>query len=252
MSLSVFLCHSSGDKPVVRELYEALQRDGYDPWLDEENILPGQDWNYEISRAVRNSDVVLVCLSEDSVGKAGYVQKEIKFALDVADEQPEGSIFIIPVKLEECEVPDRLNHWHWVNLEDVNGYQRLVEALNRRADDLGIEFDESTDDENVLGSLYDEEETVEAGTHVTYPCELDEGDKINIDLRSDELVDVLIMEESTYEQSQDEGEACREYLDRDQLHAFFTASDSDTYLVIIRNNSDDDDAEIELKISSVD
>jgi hypothetical protein len=62
MSLNIFLCHASGDKPAVRELYEALQHDGFDPWLDEENLLPGQDWNYEIARAVRNSDVVLVSL----------------------------------------------------------------------------------------------------------------------------------------------------------------------------------------------
>lgn len=65
-------------------------------------------------------------------------------------------------------------------------------------------------------------------------------------------MDVLIMEESNYEQSNDEGEVCREYLDRDQLHAFFTAPDSDTYVVIVRNNSDDNDAEIALKISYAD
>ena len=95
MSLSVFLCHASDDKSVVRELYEKLQRDGFDPWLDEENLFPGQDWKYEITRAVRDSDAVLVCLSKHSVSKTGYVQKEIKVALEVADEQPEGAIFII-------------------------------------------------------------------------------------------------------------------------------------------------------------
>lgn len=252
MSLSVFLCHASDDKHVVRELYEALQRDGFDPWLDEENLLPGQDWNYEISRAVRDSDVVIVCLSEDSVGKTGYIQKEIRFALDVADEQPEGAIFIIPVKLEECDVPVRLSHWHWVNLVEANGYTRLIAALNRRADDLGIETTSTiSDEESTRGSLYDEEETIEADTHMTFPCELEAGDKINIDLRSDELVDVLIMEESNYQQSSDDGEVCREYLDRDQLHTFFTAPDSDTYVVIVRNNSDDE-AEVELKISYAD
>lgn len=140
MSLRVFLCHASGDKPAVRGLYKALQRDGFDPWLDEENLLPGQDWNYEISKAVRDSSAVVVCLSEDSVSKAGYVQKEIKFALDVADRQPEGSIFIIPAKLEECDVPDRLSQWHWVRLNEVDGYTRLVAALKRRAEDLGIDI----------------------------------------------------------------------------------------------------------------
>lgn len=252
MSLSVFLCHASGDKSAVRDLYEALQRDGFDPWLDEEDLLPGQDWNYEITRAVRSSDVVVVCLSESSVSKIGYVQKEIKFALDVADEQPEGSIFIIPAKLEECDVPDRLSHWQWVNLEDANGYARLVAALNRRAEDLGVEIaDTGGEDDDIGGSLYDEEDTVEADKHATYPCELDEGDRINIDLRSDVPVDVLIMGEGDYEKSKDEGDVYRDYLDREQLHAFFTAPDSDTYIVIVRNNSDED-AEIELKIIRVD
>jgi len=255
MSLSVFLCHASDDKPVVRELYKRLQSEGFDPWLDEENLLPGQDWKHEISRAVRDSDVVLVCLSENSVSKTGYVQREIKVALDVADEQPEGAIFIVPVKLEECVVPDKLSTWHWVNLEDTGGYERLVAALMRRATDLGIDIENiATDIENVRGSLYDEEETLEGDTHITFPCELEKGDKINIDLKSVELVDTLIMDEGDYKEWHEKGEVAtlyKEFLDRDQLHAFFTAPDADTYIVVVRNNSNDD-VEIELKISYAD
>jgi hypothetical protein len=58
----------------------------------------------EIRRAVRDSYVVLVCLSNQSTTRTGYLQKEIKFVLDRADEQPEGKIFVIPLKLEECEM----------------------------------------------------------------------------------------------------------------------------------------------------
>ncbi len=43
--LRVFLCHSSRVKAAVRKLYALLQSDGFDPWLDEEDILPGQDKN---------------------------------------------------------------------------------------------------------------------------------------------------------------------------------------------------------------
>jgi hypothetical protein len=132
-SLSVFLCHSSNDKPLVRKLYQRLKSDNFDPWLDEEKLLAGQEWRQEIPKAVRKADVVIVCLSRGSVNKAGYVQKEIKEALDVADEQPEGTIFLIPLKLEECEVPDRLSKWQWVNYFDGNGYKRLVDALHARA-----------------------------------------------------------------------------------------------------------------------
>jgi hypothetical protein len=97
-SLRVFLCHSSADKAAVRDLYKFLKASGFDPWLDEEDLVAGQDWEYEIRKAVRESDVVLVCLSQNSINKSGFIQKELKYALDVADEQPEGVIFIIPLK----------------------------------------------------------------------------------------------------------------------------------------------------------
>jgi WD40 repeat protein len=128
----IFLCHSSGDKEVVRKLYRRLQADGFNPWLDEAELLPGQEWDLEIARAVRSSAVVLVCLSEGSVNKAGYVQKEIRFALDRAAEQPEGAIFMVPVRLEECAVPDRLKHWQWVNLFEEHGYSLILRALARK------------------------------------------------------------------------------------------------------------------------
>jgi hypothetical protein len=48
--LKAFLCHASGDKPPVRELYKRLVFEGVDAWLDKEKLLPGQDWRVEIPR----------------------------------------------------------------------------------------------------------------------------------------------------------------------------------------------------------
>jgi hypothetical protein len=128
----VFLCHSSRDKAQVRELYWRLKNDGFEPWLDSENLLPGQDWNLEIRRAVRRADVVVVCLTAHAVSAAGFRHKEIKLALDVADEKPEGTIYVVPVKLEECVPPERLAHLHFVALFKEGGYQRLVAALREQ------------------------------------------------------------------------------------------------------------------------
>jgi hypothetical protein len=136
--LKVFLCHSSGDKPTVRKLYHQLRNDGFSPWLDEEDLIPGQNWRQEISKAVKQSDVVLVCLSKTSINKIGFVQREIKYALDVAEEMPDGLIYIIPVKFEECEIPESLRKWQWVNLHSENGYQRLIVALNKRASTVNL------------------------------------------------------------------------------------------------------------------
>jgi TIR domain len=129
----VFLCHSSEDKEKAQELYYQLRNDGFFPWLDEEDLKPGQNWKLEIEKAVRNCDVILICLSKQSVKKTGYVQKEIKEALDVAAEHPEQEIFLIPLKLEECDVPPELKKYQWVNLFDKAGYQRLRRALNLSA-----------------------------------------------------------------------------------------------------------------------
>jgi Flp pilus assembly protein TadD len=136
--LRVFLCHASGDKPAVRDLYRRLKADGFAPWLDEEDLLPGQYWRDEIPAAVRSCDIVVVCLSRQSVTKEGYLQKEVRYALDVADEKPEGTIFIIPAKLEPVEVPQRLAQWQWANLFQNDGYDKLVRALSLRAKDVGV------------------------------------------------------------------------------------------------------------------
>jgi len=137
--LKVFLCHASSDKPKVQELYARLTSDGIDAWLDKEKLIPGQNWQIEIPKAVRNSDIVIVCLSSLSVTKDGFVQKEIKFALDAADEKPEGTIFIIPARLEDCNVPDRISQFHWVDLYTEDGYERLLNALRIRAKTLELE-----------------------------------------------------------------------------------------------------------------
>ncbi len=127
--LRVFLCHSSADKSTVRDLYQQLKSCNVDPWLDEIDLLAGQNWEYEIRKALRASDIVIVCLSPRSINKRGFVQKEIKFALDVADEQPEGTIFLIPLMLEECEIPERLKHLHCINLYEMQGFELLLRSL---------------------------------------------------------------------------------------------------------------------------
>jgi DNA helicase II / ATP-dependent DNA helicase PcrA len=48
-------------------------------------------------------------------------------------EQPEGEIFVIPARLEECDVPPSLQRYHWVDLFDENG-ESLVPEENLSPD----------------------------------------------------------------------------------------------------------------------
>ncbi len=134
--LKVFLCHAHADRDPVRTLYARLTQDGVDAWLDKAKLLPGQDWELEIRKAVREADVVVVCLSKQ-FNEDGFRQREVKWALDTAMNKKEGSIFIIPARLEECDTLESLRKWHWVDLFEDDGYEKLVSALRARADKIG-------------------------------------------------------------------------------------------------------------------
>lgn len=136
-ALRVFMCHCSEDKPVVRALTQQLQDASVDAWIDKERLLPGQRWEDEITKAVRNSDAVIICLSRQAVRKRGFVQREIRFAMKVALEQPQGSIFLIPAKLEECDVPLDLEQYQYVRMHEPSGYPHLLKSLTERATELG-------------------------------------------------------------------------------------------------------------------
>src|SRR5215475_12850148 len=126
----IFLCHATEDKAQVREVYHRLRAiDGFEPWLDEEDLLPGQEWAREIPRALQTSDFILIFLSRSSVAKRGYVQREMKLALDAWQEVPEGAIHTIPVRIDQCEVPESFRRYHWSNLFEPNRFDRIVRAI---------------------------------------------------------------------------------------------------------------------------
>jgi hypothetical protein len=127
-SPNIFLCHASEDKGAVRELYYRLRDAGIEPWIDEEDLLPGQQWQEVIREAVQAARIVVVCLSKKSIDKRGFVQEEIHYALDVAAKKT-GSYYIVPARLEPCDIPASLKEWQWVDLFDPRGFDQLLRAL---------------------------------------------------------------------------------------------------------------------------
>jgi formylglycine-generating enzyme required for sulfatase activity len=127
----ILLCHASEDKARVIELYHQLKAAGYHPWLDKYDLLPGQDWRQVIRTIITDPhNLIVVCLSCNSTTRRGVVQQEIAWALDVLDKMPEGSIYLIPARLEQCEVPDRLSHLHRVDLFESDGFEYLTRSLD--------------------------------------------------------------------------------------------------------------------------
>lgn len=106
-----------------------MRKDRLSAWLDDHDLLPGYDWDEAIRSAIQRSDAFIVCLSRRAVGKTGFIQKEIREALEHAERRPQGKVFIIPVRLESCAVPERLQRWQWIDLFKRGGYERLRRVL---------------------------------------------------------------------------------------------------------------------------
>lgn len=126
------MCYAHDDQEAVRKLYTRITKKvGIDAWLDVEKLLPGQDWEHAIRKAILESDVIVICLSRQFNKLGGYRHKELNIALEKASLLHDNEIFIIPVRLEKCILPGRLRRWQSVDLFEVNGYRKLIQALKR-------------------------------------------------------------------------------------------------------------------------
>ncbi len=134
--LKVFISYASQDRPIVQELSRRLAGEGWiDPWVDKKKLLPGQDWRTKIEEAVETSDVAIICLSSNSVTKEGFVQKELRYAREIAFEKPDETIFLIPLRLNDCSVPRGLRFYQWgdyFDKEKEETYNALLESLKLR------------------------------------------------------------------------------------------------------------------------
>lgn len=126
----IFISYAREDEETAEKIYASLVNEGHSVWMDRKKLVPGQEWKMEIEKAIQASDIFLACLSNHSVDKVGFVQTELRRALEVADLMPEGKIYIIPIRLDECEVPFKLKNLQWVNYFEIGSGENLLRAIN--------------------------------------------------------------------------------------------------------------------------
>ncbi len=126
---TIFLSYAPPDEDAVAGLYQRLQAAGFRPWMAGQDILPGETVRTATERALRQADFVLVCLSPDSVDRRGALQREMRQALDLREEMLPGDIYVIPLRLRPCTMPDSLREVLPVDLYEPSGFDRLLRAL---------------------------------------------------------------------------------------------------------------------------
>lgn len=130
----VFISYAKEDYNSAIKIYNELEKlEGITPWIDRKSLLPGQQWKFAIKNAISNSHFFIALISNNSVTKDGYVQKELNEALEMLDRKPATKVYIIPARLDECypEHP-KLQDLHWVDLFKSwdEGLLEIINVLN--------------------------------------------------------------------------------------------------------------------------
>jgi len=131
----IFLSYAHEDIGMAKRIYQDLKRYGLDVWFDNESLLPGQDWENEIEKAIETSKYFLVLPSSKGMSERGYVHKEIRLALNFFDKCPEDDIYMIPVRLDDCQPAHRrIKKINWINLfpesEYQNGLKKILQVVS--------------------------------------------------------------------------------------------------------------------------
>jgi hypothetical protein len=125
----IFISYAREDLEHAERMYQDLKNEGFNPWLDTENLLPGQDWKSLIKKEIKNCRFFIALLSSNSITKRGYCQKELGEALETV---PDSGIFLIPVRLDNCKPSnEKLNQIHRVDiwLDWDEGMKKIIKAM---------------------------------------------------------------------------------------------------------------------------
>lgn len=98
-----FISYSHSDRPFARRLYEALQAEGVRCWLDEHELLPGDDIYETINDGIRRGDAMLLCCSQSAL-TSWWVDREINAAFEkeqmLTPELGSKALVVIPLDLD--------------------------------------------------------------------------------------------------------------------------------------------------------
>ena len=135
---SIFLSHSSADKPFVRKLAADLQRAGFYAWVDEAEIKVGDSLIEKIEAGIDGTDFLGVVLSTNSI-KSEWVTREVRIAL--SQEIAGRRVKVLPLLLERVTIPSFLLDKKYADFTTGENYkpalQQLIDRLSVLPD--GIE-----------------------------------------------------------------------------------------------------------------
>ncbi len=135
----VFISYSHKDKEKVSLLASYISRLGINTWVDVKEMIAGQVIIEEISKAIEQTDIYIICLSPDSINST-WVMHELNTALTLEATKKKPNV--IPILLSATEIPVVLRGRLYLDmtksLDDVKS--KLRETIRKYATEKGVDL----------------------------------------------------------------------------------------------------------------
>jgi hypothetical protein len=143
MTLKAFISYAREDQERALHYYGLLEKEGVSPWIDVKHLLPGQNWEAEISRAFGEANIVILLLSPRSISKRGFVQREANDAIERLRYKQPTDIYVIPLLLEACEVPTQIaGRLQYVDLTTDGAWDQVRAALHVASEQQSLQLEQ--------------------------------------------------------------------------------------------------------------
>jgi hypothetical protein len=127
----IYIIYQRTDLAIAYDVAKQLKERGFYPWLDEEEITPGQKWSTTTSKALSESALALIIVSRNTRFESSWVAKELKVAMQMLSSKDETVSPIIPIRLDDSPLPEELRDVQGVFYSDPNYIDKLERGLNR-------------------------------------------------------------------------------------------------------------------------
>ncbi len=162
----IFISYPIEDEVYAKDLYKKLSEAGFKPWMFSEDLMPGESTLSGPEKALRQSDFFLAVITQATTSRPGYFVNEYRIAKEIWKERGEG-IFIIPVRIERCEVPQTLKEFQTVDIFTGGGWDKLLNVLHSA---VGAPLEPPTIPDELLRSCLEKRCVLYAGSGFSAPA----------------------------------------------------------------------------------
>ena len=127
----VFIIYAHQDKKDAQLVADWLRQEGFDPWVDTEQIAAGQQWKEAIRSGLEGSGAALLLVTPNLDSSQGSTASEIRRAMAELRSKDRQLSPVIPVILQDADVPPMMRDVQAVSFQDEAGRTKIRDGLRR-------------------------------------------------------------------------------------------------------------------------